>query len=292
MNTNGKKFLAPSNGNFSLKDFDTKYDGDLEKEEGKLMLQEIKKQLSTAQEKLYAAQNQSVLLIFQAMDAAGKDSAIEHVMSGINPQGCKVYSFKAPNTTDYQHDFLWRHVQALPEKGIVGIHNRSHYENVLVCKVHPTYVLKERLPGYDDVEKIDHKFWKNRYKQIRNFEQHLVDNGTVVIKFFLHVSKEEQKQRFLDRINDPSKNWKFAVGDLAERKHWSEYQQAYEDAIGATATEDAPWYIIPADKKWFARLAIAEIIVDTLKGLALEFPTLPKEKQDELLQSKQQLMEE
>lgn len=292
MNTNGKKYLAKTNRKFSLKDFDTKYTGELDKEKGKLALEEVKEQLSGYQEKLYAAGSHAVLIIFQAMDAAGKDSAIEHVMSGLNPQGCEVHSFKTPNTEEYGYGFLWRHSKALPKRGMIGIHNRSHYENVLVCKVHPEYVLQENIAGYETVKKIDDKFWAQRYEAIRNFEKYLSDNGTVIIKFFLHVSKQEQKERFLARIENPDKNWKFEAGDLKERALWPAYQKAYEEAIKETSTENAPWYIIPADKKWYARLAISEIIAKTFDDLKLDFPVLPKEEVAQLLEIKKELMAE
>ncbi|MEJ2900946.1 polyphosphate kinase 2 family protein [Pedobacter panaciterrae] len=287
-----EQYLAAPGKKVSLKNYDTRYRGNLEKEEGKERLEEIKLKLNAAQETLYAENTRSVLIIFQAMDAAGKDSAIQHVMSGLNPQGCQVYSFKAPNSEEYDHDFLWRHCKALPEKGRIGIHNRSHYENVLVCKVHPEYVLNENIPGYQDVKKIDNAFWKKRYDSIRNFEQHLNENGTVIIKIFLYVSKEEQKQRFLDRINDPAKNWKFASGDIAERKLWKQYMTAYEEAITATSTENAPWYIIPADQKWYARLAISHILAETFKKLNLKFPVLAKEEAKKLDDIKAQLLDE
>jgi len=292
MKTNTKKYLVKPNDKFLIKDFNTTYDGHLDKEAGKEELERVKEELSKYQETLYAAGKHAVLIIFQAMDAAGKDSAIEHVMSGINPQGCQVYSFKTPNSEEYKHDFLWRHYKALPERGKIGIHNRSHYENVLVCKVHPEYILSEDIPGYDSVKKIDQKFWKNRYDSIRNFEKHLTDNGTVILKFFLHVSKEEQKQRFLDRIDEPSKNWKFAAGDLKERALWKEYMNAYETAIKETSTENAPWYVIPADKKWYTRLAISQIVAETLEDLNLKYPVLPKEEASQLEVLKQQLLAE
>lgn len=286
------QYFAVPGKKVSLKNYDTRYRGNLEKEEGKERLEEIKLKLSAAQETLYAENTRSVLIIFQAMDAAGKDSAIQHVMSGLNPQGCQVYSFKAPNSEEYDHDFLWRHYKALPEKGRVGIHNRSHYENVLVCKVHPEYVLNENIPGYRDIKKMDNAFWEKRYESIRNFEQHLNENGTVIIKIFLYVSKEEQKQRFLDRINDPAKNWKFSSGDIAERKLWKQYMTAYEEAITATSTESAPWYIIPADQKWYARLAISHILAETFKKLNLKFPVLAEEEAKKLDEIKVQLLNE
>jgi PPK2 family polyphosphate:nucleotide phosphotransferase len=292
MKTNTEKYLAKPDGKFLLKNFSTSYNGHLDKEAGKLELENVKVALDEQQEALYASSKYSLLIIFQAMDAAGKDSAIEHVMSGLNPQGCQVYSFKTPNSEEYKHDFLWRHYKALPERGRIGIHNRSHYENVLVCKVHPEYVLSENIPGYDEVKKINQKFWKNRYESIKTFEKHLTDNGTVIIKFFLHVSKEEQKLRFLDRIDEPSKNWKFAVGDLKERALWDKYMAAYEDAIKETSTTNAPWYVIPADKKWYARLAISQIIKDTIEGLKLKFPVLPADEVAQLATIKEQLLKE
>jgi PPK2 family polyphosphate:nucleotide phosphotransferase len=292
MKTNTKKYLTKGGDKFSLKDYSTTYDGHLDKEAGKEELERVKGELKDYQEALYASDSHSLLIIFQAMDAAGKDSAIEHVMSGLNPQGCQVYSFKTPNSEEYSHDFLWRHAKALPERGKIGIHNRSHYENVLVCKVHPDYVLSEHIPGYDDVKKIDKKFWKERYESIRNFEKHIIANGTVVLKFFLHVSKDEQKQRFLDRIEESSKNWKFSAGDLKERSLWKEYMAAYEEAIKETSTDTAPWYVIPADKKWYARLAISQIIEETLESLNLKYPVLPKEEAEQLETIKQQLLNE
>ena len=292
MKTNTKKYLSQGGDKFLLKNFSTTYDGHLDKAAGKEELVRVKGELKEYQEALYASDSHSLLIIFQAMDAAGKDSAIEHIMSGVNPQGCQVYSFKTPNSEEYSHDFLWRHYKALPERGKIGIHNRSHYENVLVCKVHPEYVLSENIPGYADVKKIDKKFWKVRYESIRNFEKHLVANGTVILKFFLHVSKEEQKQRFLDRIEDPSKNWKFSVGDLKERALWDKYMNVYEEAIRETSTADAPWYVIPADKKWYARLAISQVIEEKLESLNLKYPVLLKVELDQLGTIKQQLINE
>jgi PPK2 family polyphosphate:nucleotide phosphotransferase len=283
------QYLAEPGKKVSLKKLATSYPGEGEKEQGEIHLEEVKKRLSLLQETMYASRSHTVLVIFQAMDAAGKDSAIDHVFSGINPQGCEVHSFKQPSEEEYAHDFLWRHYKALPVKGKIGVHNRSHYENVLVCKVHPEYILAENIPAYRDVKSIDKAFWKKRYESIRNFESHLSENGVVIIKFFLHVSKDEQKQRFLDRINDPEKNWKFAAGDLAEREHWDSYMDAYETAIEETASDKAPWYIIPADKKWYARLAIARIIEDTMEGLNLKFPELPEEEVQELEAIKKKL---
>ncbi|MNQ95397.1 Polyphosphate kinase 2 [compost metagenome] len=241
---------------------------------------------------MYASNTHSVLVLFQAMDAAGKDGAIAHVMSGLNPQGCQVYSFKTPSSEEYDHDFLWRHYKALPEKGRIGIHNRSHYENVLVCKVHPEYIMSENLPNYSSVDKIDKGFWKNRYESIRNFEKHLTDNGVTILKFFLNVSKDEQKKRFLDRIEDSAKNWKFSSSDIKERALWDKYMDAYEDVLNETSTDYAPWYVIPADKKWYTRLAVSQIIAETLKGLKLEYPVLVQEEADKLTEYKKQLLSE
>ncbi|NQX38510.1 polyphosphate:nucleotide phosphotransferase, PPK2 family [Pedobacter steynii] len=287
-----EKYLAVPGKKVLLKDYQTSYNGDQEKEDGKQELEEIKEKLSKLQETLYASNTHSVLILFQAMDAAGKDSAISHVMSGLNPQGCQVYSFKAPTSEEYEHDFLWRHYKALPERGRIGIHNRSHYENVLVCKVHPEYVLNENIPGYQDVRNIDDKFWKNRYESIRNFEKHISDNGTAIIKIFLNVSKDEQKSRFLDRINDPAKNWKFSSTDITERGRWKEYMEAYEMAIEETSTEQAPWYIIPADKKWHARLAISQILEEHFTRLDLKFPVLAEAEMKKLAEIKEALLQD
>lgn len=287
-----KQYLVAPGKKVSLDDYQTSYDGAKDKLTGKQELEEIKVRLAGHQETLYAADSRSVLIIFQAMDAAGKDSAIQHVMTGFNPQGCQVYSFKTPTSEEYDHDFLWRHYKALPERGRIGIHNRSHYENVLVCKVHPEYILSEKIPGYNDVKKIDNDFWKRRYESIKNFEKHVTDNGTAIVKIFLNVSKNEQKQRFLDRINDPAKNWKFSSSDITERLLWKDYMKAYEDAIEQTSTEASPWYIIPADKKWYARLAISHILEETLKKMDLSFPVLAKAEAAKLADIKQQLLDE
>ena len=292
MKTNTDKYLVGANKKIKIKDFDTDYNGHLDKETGKQELAAVKEELIKYQEVLYASNSHAVLVLFQAMDAAGKDGTIAHVMSGLNPQGCQVYSFKAPNAEEYDHDFLWRHYKALPEKGRIGIHNRSHYENVLVCKVHPAYIMNENLPKYPSVDQIDGDFWKLRYESIRNFEKHLTDNGVTILKFFLHVSKEEQKQRFLERIADPAKNWKFSSGDIKERALWDKYMEAYEDALNETSTDYAPWYVIPADKKWYTRLAVSQIIAETLKGLKLEYPVLAQEEVDKLAEYKEQLLSE
>jgi PPK2 family polyphosphate:nucleotide phosphotransferase len=280
--TDGKKFL--------LKDMDTSWSGDLKKEETDEVLEGLIKETAVLQSELYADNRYSLLVIFQAMDAAGKDSAIAHTLSGLNPQGCDVVSFKQPSTDELDHDFLWRHYKALPQCGRIGVHNRSHYENVLITKVHPELLLNEHLPGIGDVKKIKKKFWQQRYESIRTFEQHLADNGTIMIKFFLNVSKEEQKKRFLARIDDPDKNWKFSASDVYEREFWGDYMKAYEKAIKETATEKSPWYVIPADKKWFTRIAVSSIILDTMMKLKLQYPVLPKEQKEKLEEAKKALL--
>lgn len=281
-----RKFLAKPNNKFKLKDFETNDSHQIKKEAGKLESERLKENLKVYQKKLYAGKASSVLLIFQAMDAAGKDSTISHVMAGINPQGCEVNNFKTPSEEEYQHDFLWRHAAKMPPRGIIGIHNRSHYENVLVCKVHPEYVLDEKIAGFQSVRDLDPAFWKNRYESIRNFEEHLSRNGTIILKFFLHVSKDEQRERFLKRIDNPEKNWKFNASDLSERALWDDYMDAYEEAIQATSTEKAPWYIIPADKKWYARLLVSKIFHEAMEKLNPTFPHVNKAMEEAMESSK------
>ncbi|NIF04256.1 polyphosphate kinase 2 family protein [Chryseobacterium sp. Tr-659] len=277
-------------GKFSIKKTPTSYKGKLTKEEGAQLLIQEKEKLRELQEKLYADGSQSLLVVLQAMDAAGKDSMIEHVFGGVNPQGCNVTSFKTPSSKEYSHDFLWRHYLALPQKGMIGIFNRSHYENVLVCKVHPEYNLNEKT--WSSVKDFDGKFWENRYESIRNFEKHLAQNGTTIIKIFLHVSKDEQKKRLLDRINEQEKNWKFSAGDLPERALFDQYMECYETAINETAKEHAPWYVLPADNKWFARVAAVQIIIDTLEKMNLKYPTLSDKDKQELINAKNTLENE
>jgi PPK2 family polyphosphate:nucleotide phosphotransferase len=227
-----------------------------------------------------------MLLVFQAIDAAGKDSAIKHVMSGVNPQGCQVYSFKSPSSEDLDHDFLWRCTKALPERGRIGIFNRSYYEELVVVRVHPNLLERQKVPP----ELLKSKrLWTDRAKDIRNFESYLSRNGTLVRKFFLHVSKKEQEKRFRERLDKPEKNWKFSMADLEEREHWREYQSAYEDMIRWTATPDAPWYVVPADNKWFTRVVVAAAIVDGLVGLNLEYPAVSKEQRQEIERAKEAL---
>lgn len=277
-------------GKFSIQKASTAYKGKLTKEEGAQMLIKEKEKLRELQEKLYADGSQSLLVVLQAMDAAGKDSLIEHVFGGVNPQGCNVTSFKTPSSKEYSHDFLWRHYLALPQKGMIGIFNRSHYESVLVCKVHPEYNLSEKT--WSSVKDFDSKFWENRYESIRNFEKHLSQNGTTIVKIFLNVSKDEQKKRLLDRINEQEKNWKFSAGDLPERALFSQYMEAYETAINETSKDHAPWYVIPADNKWFARVAAIQIIIDTLEKMNLKYPQLGEKEKAGLEEAKRTLESE
>ena len=288
-----KSLMVKPGKDIKLKDFDTKYKGKiLNKQESELLLEAGRKHLAEVQDKLYAHNKYAVLIVLQAMDAAGKDGAVKHIMSGFNPLGVKVQSFKAPNSHELDHDYFWRHELALPARGEIAIHNRSHYENVLVTKVHPEWILNENIPGIDSVKKVDAKFWEQRYKQIRRFEKNLADNGTVIMKFFLHVSKKEQKKRFLERIEDTSKNWKFSLGDLKERAYWDDYQKAYGEAMSATSTEYAPWFVIPADDKWYARLAIASIITRQFAKLDIRYPIVSPAQKEGLQKAKLQLMSE
>jgi PPK2 family polyphosphate:nucleotide phosphotransferase len=288
----GKLKVTPGE-KIDLKDYATDYKGkDLTKQEGEELLEAGRVHLSEMQDKLYAHNQFGVLIIFQAMDAAGKDGAVKHILSGVNPLGVRIHSFKAPNGLELDHDYLWRHALALPARGEIAIHNRSHYENVLVTRVHPEYIMKENIPGLDTVEKIDKKFWERRFKQINRFEKNIAQNGTVILKFFLHVSKKEQKKRLLSRIDDPSKNWKFELGDLRERGYWDQYQKAYTEAISATSQELAPWFIIPADNKWYARLCIAAVIHKQLQKLDLQYPVVSQSQREALAQAREQLANE
>jgi len=261
---------------------------DVDKKEAKELLTEGVARLSELQELMYAQDRWSVLAIFQAMDTAGKDSAIKHVMSGINPQGCEVHSFKRPSEEDYDHDFLWRSSKHLPERGRIGIFNRSYYEEVLVVRVHKDALQREKLPA----DLVDGDIWKRRFKDIRAHEKYLGRNGTRLVKFYLHLSKAEQKRRLLERIDTPSKNWKFSMSDLAERRLWDQYMAAYEDMIRNTSTPDAPWYVVPADHKWFTRLVVVAAIVRSLEDLRLEFPSLNSAARAELTKARRLLARE
>jgi len=242
--------------------------------------------LAELQDKLYAQDKWAVLLIFQAMDAAGKDGAIKHVMSGVNPQGCQVTSFKSPSAEDLDHDYLWRCQKCLPNRGHIGIFNRSYYEETLVVRVHPEYLAKQKIPP----ELVGKRIWRDRFRDIRGFERYLASNGVALCKFFLHVSKQEQKRRFLERLETPEKNWKFSAADLHERGFWSEYQDAYEDMIQNTASNEAPWYVVPADNKWFTRVVVAAAVIDTLASLHLAYPEVDQDKLKELTAAKRALL--
>jgi PPK2 family polyphosphate:nucleotide phosphotransferase len=280
------KFRVDRGKHFRLKDYDPADTGHWKsKEHAGEALQEGIARTAELQDKLYAQNNWALLLIFQAMDAAGKDGAIKHVMSGVNPQGCEVHSFKVPSEEELQHDFLWRSYRVLPERGHIGVFNRSYYEEVLVVRVHPEILKTQRTPP----SLVTDSIWDERFEDICCLEQHMARSGTVIRKFFLHLSRQEQKKRFLKRLEEPEKNWKFSVGDVRERKCWDDYQQAYEDMIRNTATKHAPWYIVPADNKWFTRLVISTVIVDTLESLDLQYPKLDAQKKKELEAARKQL---
>jgi PPK2 family polyphosphate:nucleotide phosphotransferase len=267
---NPDSMLVKPGSKVKLKNFEPDFTGQLNKREARDLLQFGIEELARLQDILYAQNIYALLIIFQAMDAAGKDSTIKHVMSGINPQGCQVFSFKQPSTEELDHDYLWRSFKALPERGRIGIFNRSYYEEVLVVRVHPALLNQQQLPPSAKGKGI----WRQRFEEINNFEKYLVNNGILVLKFFLNVSKQEQKKRFLERINRPEKNWKFSVSDAKERKYWANYQKAYEDVFTYTSTDWAPWHVIPADHKWFTRLSVAYFIYQKLKSLDLAYPEL------------------
>lgn len=272
-----------------IEDYDPAWTGSVtDPAKAKELLAEGVKRLSEQQARLYAQDTYAVLVIFQAMDAAGKDGAIRHVLSGVNPQGCQVFSFKAPSSEERDHTYLWRSMKAVPERGRIGIHNRSHYEEVLVARVHKEILDGQQLP--DRLKRKD--IWKRRFREIRDFERHLVDNGVVVVKFFLNVSKAEQRRRFLLRIDEEDKNWKFSVGDAKERAFWDDYMEAYEDLLRNTSTQYAPWYVVPADHKWFTRLAVAAILWQTMADLKLEFPKVNAAKKKELQKIRRLLLAE
>jgi PPK2 family polyphosphate:nucleotide phosphotransferase len=275
---NGKKFR--------LKDFDPASTGHFRsKEHAQELLDQGKAELADLQDKLYAQNRWAVLVILQAMDAAGKDGVIEHVMSGVNPQGCQVFSFKAPSSDDLSHDFMWRTTKCLPQRGHIGIFNRSYYEEVLVVRVHPEVLKNERIPG----PLLSKDVWEKRFQDMHNFETYLSHNGIVVRKFFLHLSKKEQKRRFLARLDAPEKNWKFSLADVRERQCWDDYMTAYEEMIASTSSKHAPWYVVPADNKWYTRLVVAAAIVDTLKELKVKYPDVGPEVRKQLVAAKREL---
>lgn len=293
-------FIAKPGAKIKLKDFDPRYITEFEYKDISLSKGELKersdeilklgvRRLAEYQDKLYAQNTYALLCLFQAMDAAGKDGTIKHVMSGINPQGCQVFSFKQPSAEELDHDYLWRYSKALPERGRIGIFNRSYYEEVLVVRVHQELLQRQQLP---EQLKDSQKIWKQRFEEINNFEKYLVDNGVIVLKFFLNVSKEEQKKRFMQRLDLPEKNWKFSATDVKERQLWDQYMDAYEDVFTHTSTDWAPWHIIPADRKWYMRLVVASVIYQTLEGLGLQYPEVTEEKRKALAEARQMLENE
>jgi PPK2 family polyphosphate:nucleotide phosphotransferase len=287
---NIEKFLVKEGSKVDLKKHATDFTGDYT--DKKTAVKDLEKNvewLRELQDVLYAQDIYSLLIIFQAMDAAGKDGAIEHVMSGVNPQGCHVVAFKQPSSEELDHDYLWRCQKNLPGRGMIGIFNRSHYEEVLVVRVHPEILQGQQLPLK---VKADKNIWEKRFKHIRDWEDHLAENGTHILKFFLNISKEEQKARFLSRIDEPEKNWKFAMGDVKERAHWNDYMKAYTEAMEETSTSKAPWHIIPADKKWFTRLAVSEIIVKKMESMDLHYPVVTAQHKQELVEAKRSLESE
>ncbi len=288
-----KSCMVKEGSKVRLKDFSTKYEGDiLDKELAQDVLEKGRERLAEFQDKLYAHDQYNVLIVLQAMDAAGKDGVIKHIMSGLNPSGVRVASFKAPTKTELDHDYFWRHYLALPARGEIGIFNRSHYENVLITRVHPEYLLNENLPGIEKAEDADEKFWKNRFRQINRFEKNLSENGTIILKFFLNVSKKEQKKRFLERIDDKKKNWKFSAADVKERLYWDEYQKAFEEMIEETTKDYAPWFVIPSDNKWWGRLLIAMIVYKMFEKMNFSYPEATPEQLAALQKAKEQLLSE
>jgi PPK2 family polyphosphate:nucleotide phosphotransferase len=287
-------FRVPSRKRIRLRDYDTGWaqtkemkalGRDVIKSRAKAILEKNLEDLAAAQERLWADDRYAVLVVLQAMDAAGKDGTIKHVMSGVNPQGCQVFSFKKPSAEELDHNFLWRYMKCLPERGRIGIFNRSYYEDVLVVKVHPELLTPQKLP----TGKRDKVFWEARYEDINTFERHLVRNGTIILKFFLNVSKQEQKRRFLERLENAEKHWKFSAADLAERGFWDRYMAAYEDALSATSTDWAPWYVVPADHKWATRAVVADILTTTIGGLDLSYPEVTAEQRKALEKAREQL---
>ena len=285
-----KPFRITNGEKFKLKDFDPGETLGFKSSEDKPRAQKALEigisALAELQDMLYAQDKWGLLLIFQAMDAAGKDGAIKHVMSGVNPQGCQVFSFKAPSAEDLDHDYLWRCVKCLPNRGHIGIFNRSYYEETLVVRVHPEFLAKEKIPS----SLVTKRIWEERFQDIRGFERYLRRNGIVVVKFFLNLSKDEQKRRFLERAENPEKNWKFSVSDMPERGFWDQYQDAYQDMIRNTATADSPWYVVPADNKWFSRVIVASAVIDTLASLGLSYPKVDQDKLNEIAKAKEALL--
>ncbi|HRH69526.1 MAG TPA: polyphosphate kinase 2 family protein [Flavobacteriales bacterium] len=286
------RYRVHQSGKVDLDKYPTDLGDEREKKALKAALEKDTHRISELQETLYAQGSHALLLIFQAMDGAGKDSCIDHVMTGVNPQGCHVTSFKTPSSEELAHDFLWRHAKAVPARGMIGIHNRSHYEEVLAVKVHPEFLAGQHLPSVADPTKVDKDFWEDRYASIRDFETHLARQGVTILKFFLHLGKDAQKERFLERIDDPKKNWKFNAGDVKERIHWEAYQQAYADAIGATAADHAPWFIIPADDQWESRAIVGRAVREQLEAMDLRMPVLDSKAKAGLAEARKLLEKE
>lgn len=285
-------FVAKPGKVHDVKDFSTNFTAGIQKKEAEDLLRLSIDRLIADQDKFAADNRHSILIIFQAMDAAGKDGTIKHVMSGVNPQGCRVYNFKQPSAEELDHDYLWRTVKCLPERGMIGIFNRSHYEEVLVAKVHPEIIMNQQLPNILEASQINEKFWEQRYRQINDFERYLTENGTLILKFFLNVSKAEQKKRFMARLKDDKKNWKFSLADVKERGHWDDYMNAYDELLSKTSTHEAPWYVIPADNKWFMRYAVGQIICTKMEELNVQYPKLSEAGQIMLAKAEELLFEE
>lgn len=291
--SNHPSILALPGKKHLVSDFDTELIlGVSGKKEAGQLLEKSSNELIDIQDVLYAHNRYAVLLIFQAMDAAGKDGTIKYVMSGLNPQGTQVYSFKSPSEAELDHDYFWRTYRCMPPRGCFGIFNRSYYEEVLIVRVHPEYLIRQRLPSIRKTEDVQPDFWMQRFRQINDMERHLVENGTIILKFFLNVSREQQKRRFLKRIDDPSRNWKFSSADVNERRYWDDYMHAYSEMLTHTSTELAPWYVIPADNKWFMRYAVSNIIVNRLQRLSLGYPVLPPDEQARLSDARTMLLNE
>ncbi|MBK6775628.1 MAG: polyphosphate kinase 2 family protein [Flavobacteriales bacterium] len=289
---NDPAFVVAKQGAIDLAKYPTRLPGKAKKEELKEKVAEEREKIIKLQEKLYADDRHALLILFQAMDASGKDSCAKHVLSGVNPVGMRTWSFKAPNNEELAHDFLWRHVCALPERGVIGIHNRSHYEEVLAVRVHPEYLMGQKIPGIESVKDVDAAFWKRRFESIRNFEEHLTAQGIVLMKFHLRMGRDAQKERLMERLDDPSKNWKFSVDDIHERARWDDYMKAYEEAIGATAAPHAPWYMVPADEQWETRATVAQLVRERMEAMDLQPPQLTDKQKAGLVEARKLLAAE
>ena len=286
------RFVIANQGTIDLDKYPTRLPEKPKKDELKAKVEEEREKIIKLQEKLYADDRHALLILFQALDASGKDSCAKHVLSGVNPVGVRTWSFKAPSREELAHDFLWRHACALPERGVIGIHNRSHYEEVLVVRVHPEYLMDQKIPGIERVEDVDKAFWKKRFESIRNFEEHLAEQGITLMKFHLRMGRDAQKERLMERLDDPLKNWKFSVDDIRERARWDDYMNAYEEAIGATAAPHAPWYMVPADEQWETRATVAQLVREKLEAMDLQPPVLNAKAKAGLVEARKLLAEE